>query len=304
MSEFDRLLTLLYRPLTKFAIGIILLTILFVSCVQIIDRSTFYKHIKDIAIEEAKNKIIKNAKDSTICVGDSNRIEARNTSVESDNKILISNINTYNSSQQSDCFRDESLLEIMEKSDGLLNANGLTFCVTLIVSLLASLLLYRIETVEKLVEENRGLVYKNEKLQENARSYYEHNIKFDNILTRIESAYNITILIGNVATALLSSITDDEKIRISTNIGHQCTRLSLLCGEINSRLSGKNIRLFFLTKDEKEILTMYLEDTIGELMRSLSYAKRIECLDLYGIIENNVHSVKDIKEMLDTIEQN
>lgn len=302
LSEFDRLLTKLYRPLTKLAIGVILLSLFFVSCVQIIDRNKFYKHVKEIALKEAKNRSISNAKDSMVCVVDSNRIMELNDPTKSKNRIMTSNISTYIFSQQNDFHRGESLLDVLEKTDSLLNANGLTFCVTLIVSLLASLLLYRIETMEKLVEENRGLVDKNEKLQKKTKSYYDHTVKFDNILTRVESAYNITILIGNMATMLLPTKTEVENIIISTNIGHQCTRLSFLFGEINSRINKQEMRLFFLTKDEKDILNMYLEDTIGELKRSLSFAKRIKCSDLYGIIENNEQSVKDIKEAIDALE--
>lgn len=280
LCEFDRFLTKLYRPLTKIAIGIILITVFFVSCVQIIDRSEFHKLVKTAATEEVKKRCVNNTKDFSLCVNDSNKEKK-----EYDHNVFP---------QQSTHSHDDSLLDVLSKSDGLLNANGITYCVTLIVALLASLLLYRIETMEKLVEENNSL-------KEETKSYYTHAVRFDNILTRLESAYNMTILIGNITTTLLHTKTDNEGISISTNIGHLCTRLSLICSEIDDRLNKRESRLDYLSKDENNIIEMYLEDTIDELRRSLSFINRAGNKDLQSILNNNIHSIEYIKETIDAI---
>ena len=301
VSGLDKLLTVLYRPLTKLAIGTILLTIFYVSCVQVIDRSKFYGLVKTTAVEEAQKRINNSANDSITIVCNSLKAENANDSSIINRRFIISYTNNDYSPMQKNN-PDESLLDVLSKSDGLINTNGLTYCVTLIVTLLASLLLYRIETMDKLVEENRALVYNSKEIQTETKSYYTHVINFDNILTRIESAYNMTMLIGNTATMLLHARTDDESTHISTNIAHLCTRLSLLCSEIDDRLNRRKSRVDFLSVDEKSILDMYLEDAHDALKRSLSLATRFRVIDLCTIIEGNINSVQDILEAIDEIE--
>lgn len=292
VSELDRLLTIIYRPIAKIIIGIILVTLFFVSCVQIIDRRNFYALIKATAIDEAKKKTVNPANDSVIFTSDSNKVGKENDSNINNRKIIISNTNNYSSSSQK-TNQDDSLLDVLSKSDGLINSNELTFCVTLIVSLLATLVVYKIETNEKNIKET---ILKEVSYRYISASKYEH------LLIRIESVYNMTMLIGNTATMLLHARSDDESTHISTNIAHLCTRLSLLCSEIDDCLNKRKSRVDYLSIDEKSILDMYLEDALDALKRSLSLATRFRVIDLCTIIEGNINSVQDILEAIDEIE--
>ena len=160
----------------------------------------------------------------------------------------------------------------------------------MIVSLFISLLLYRIEKMEKLLEENKAL-------KEETYSYYTHTAKFDNILTRIESAYNLTIIIGNITISLSQNVTNQ---RILENIANLCSRLSLISGEIESRLNHRESTLDYLTDDERGILNTYLEDTLEELKR---VHQRIVNKQLIGIIENNILGVENIMDLVGGIEK-
>lgn len=292
VSELDRLLTIIYRPIAKIIIGIILVTLFFVSCVQIIDRRNFYGLVKATAIEEAKKRSANSTIDSVIFTSDSDKVGNENDSNITNRKIIISNTNNYSSSPQKNN-HDESLLDVLSKSDGLISSNGLTFCVTLIVSLLATLVVYKIETNEKNIKET---ILKEVSYRYISASKYEH------LLIRIESVYNMTMLIGNTATMLLHARTDAESTHISTNIAHLCTRLSLLCSEIDDRLNKHKSRVDYLSTDEKGLLDMYLEDAHDALKRSLSLATRFRVTDLCTIIEGNINSVQDILEAIDEIE--
>ncbi len=288
----------IYRFGTQLAIGFILLVILFVSCVQYIDRRSFNNQVEEIAKNEAK----KSPKDSSIIVIDTIKRDNRKVAIESDSIILISKTNVYSFSKKRDCSCNDSPLDILSKSNALLNASDLRFCVTLIVSLLMALLLYRIEKMEKLVEQNKKLVEQNKKLKNETLSYYTHTAKFDNILTRIESAYNMTILIENTAAMLLPEKSEDDNKIVSENVGYLRSRLSLICSDIDDRLKKRESRLDFISKEEKIILNMYLEDALGELQRCLSYANRIKSTYLFSIITGVTNDLQNVKDTIDAIE--
>ena len=114
----------------KTLIGVIFVFILGMFVIEIIDRREFHDQIlKNAAIEV---EMLKNGHssvkiDSCVCAADSSKTDSQNNNL--------------------------SVLDIMKESDGLLGANGLTYIVTLIVALLASLLLFREGEVNNLKDE-------------------------------------------------------------------------------------------------------------------------------------------------------
>ena len=279
----------IYRCLPKLVIGFILLAIIVVSCVQIIDRRSFNEQVIEIAKKEAGRGCNKTAKDSSIYVIETFKGENRTVATESDSIILVSNSDACSSSHERDFSCEESPLDILSKSNALLNANDLRFCITMIVSLMMSLLLYRIEKMETLVEQNKAL-------KEDILSYYTHTSKFDNFLTRIESVYNLTITIGNITISMPKDSTD---LSIPEYIGGLCSRLSKMCSEIDSCQNQRKSRLDFLTKNERGILNTYLGDTLGELERIIN---GIENCELKSIIKDTINDVENIKDLVDGIE--
>jgi hypothetical protein len=274
--------------LTKATVYLILIVTIIVSCVQIYDRCVFHEKIKKTALEEVKRNSSNMVLDSLNCANHSTEVELANDSIVNrihDCVIIHSSNHCCNSNK-------ESLLDIMSKSDSLMSENILISCVILIVALLAALLLNRLEAVGKYV------AYKN--MKNEMEHHYIHRKKFDNLLARIESAYNVTIFIGTMSMMLPT--TDDASDSISKNIGYLCSRLSLICDDINNRLSKRESRLDFLTKDEKEIVNMYLEDALGELKRSEKHAKAIENQDLCHIIGYYLKTYEKIKDQIDKID--
>lgn len=267
-----------------------LITTLLVSCIQIYDRCRFHKQVKETAIKETRHRCHTLSKDTSFVVLDSINRNTKTSSV-TNKQISISN-NIFNNSADSQLEpKLEISLDILAKSDALLNANGLTFCITLIVSLLASLIAIKIETNEQKMRET---------IEKNIDSQYINTSKFDRLLIRIESAYNVTIFIGNMSMML--SPTNNANDSISKNIGNLCSRLSLICGDINDRLSKRESRLDFLTIDEKEILNMYFEDALEELKRSMSRAQSIDNNALCSIIGKILYKLEDIQYQIDAIE--
>ena len=265
-----------------------LITTLLVSCIQIYDRCRFHEQVKETAIKETRHRYHTISKDTSIFELDS--INTKKSSITS-KQISISN-NIFSNSTDSQLEpKLEISLDILAKSDALLNANGLTFCITLIVSLLASLIAIKFETNEQKMRET---------IEKNIASRYINKSKFDRLLIRIESAYTSSLFIGNMS--MLLSPTNNANNNTSILIGYLCSRLALICNDIDSRLSKRENRLDFLTKEEKEILNIYLEDTLEELKRGISRAKRIANEDLCNILGIILQTVKDIKDQVDAIE--
>ena len=165
-------------------------------------------------------------------------------------------------------YSTNDLLRAYETSSGLLSANGLTYIVTLIVALLATLLLYRIEEVEHLSR-------KNEKLEEEAKSYYVHASAYNELLTRFESIYDLTMIISSLVLVkdTIDKNTKDEQ-RVLEKIGSICSRVSILLEKVELVHYGVFARIAALEKAEKEIIETYLKDTQDELNRISSLLKK------------------------------
>lgn len=275
--------------LSKVLVFLILIAIFCVSCVQLYDRYIFHKKIKEVAKKETNNRYNYAANDTATCI----IAPANNDSPDKNKPFPISKHIVKNSSYGNYNPNGITLLDIMSKSDGLMSANGLTFCVTLIISLLATLVVIKIETNEKIIRET---------IEKEIAFRYISTSKFNHLLARIESIYNLSVIIGIVAILLRQNGNVDEINIISTNIGNLCSRLSPICKEIDDRLTKRGSKLDLISQEEKSILNMYLEDTLGELKRSLSFAEHINSTDLCTIINNVTQNVENIKESINLIE--
>lgn len=285
------------RPLSlsKILVYLILIATICVSCVQIYDRYKFHELIKETAIKETKKGRDNVVNDNSTCIiVPIQNIEHSDTLDKNKLLSISDNIKSAPFDHRYNSF-GVSLLDIISKSDGLMSANGLTFCVTLIISLLATLVVIKIETNEKVIRET---------IEKEIASRYINTSKFNHLLARIESVYNLSIIIGNVAIILRQDGNNGENDTISTNIGNLCSRLSPICKEIDDRLTKRESRLDIISREEKGILNMYLEDTLGELKRCLSFAEHINSTDLCIIINNVIQDVENIKESIYAIELN
>ena len=219
---------------------------------------------------------------------------------------------------------DSSYLDILEKSNGIIGASELTFFFTFIVAVLSIFFMYKnIEldnTVEKFKRINTALENKLKKintsieninkniqmtieakqksddlLQQSIEKVKNKNI-FDNISNRIASVFNLSIMISNVTT-LISDQNNDNDMRIAKEAGVLCSRLSLICDQIDIKV------LTYLTTDEKDILITYLDDALNGLDHGVENAKSVTNELLRKRIEECIGLVKGIKEIVDDIEE-
>ncbi|MBO7111140.1 MAG: hypothetical protein J6W18_04245 [Bacteroidaceae bacterium] len=211
---------------------------------------------------------------------------------------------------------NKELLEVLEKSDGLLSANGLTFLTTMIVALLAALLLYRLDDMEKLSAETKimknEIKDKHDKIDKTVKglgdfnikinSYYNHTVKYDYLQIRIESIYNLSIIMGNVVMALSPDNTSEFNESTLRQVGILCHRLSKMCRQIELQLHDPTNRLDFVTQEEKNILDTYIEDSLGELEGNRAIAKKINNPGLNNMMQNQINRVNDIREILNDVE--
>lgn len=282
-------------PLLKIFVYLILIATFCIFSIQIYDRYMFHEQIKEIAIKETKkrcNNAVKVTSDSVKKLSEKHMCKEF---IEKNKQISIFNHIFNNSSDRNYDSDEVSLLDIMTKSDGLMSANGLTFCVTLIISLLATLVVIKLETNDKVIKET---------IEKEIASRYINTSKFNHLLARIESVYNLSIIIGNIAILLRQDGNEGENVIISTNIGNLCSRLSPICKEIDDRLTKRESRVNIISTEERKMLNMYLEDTLGELKRSLSFAEHINSSDLCIIIMKVIQDVEVIKDSIYAIELN
>lgn len=295
----------------------VLLLIVVMTSVVICDRYNFHKNIIrtanyciELIINEQSKKVTdhnpKCNADSNLCI--SKEFQQFDNSLDlkyNHNKQIIDKYD-YN----------KELLEVLEKSDGLLSANGLTFLATLIVALLATLLFYRLDAMEKLASDTttmnkeikdkhdiidkaiKGIGVFNNKIN----TYYNHTVKYDYLQIRIESIYNLSIIIGNVVMALSPDNLKEKNESILEQVGVLCHRLTKMCRQIEIQLHDPKNRLGFVTQEEKNILYTYIEDSLGELEGNKTTAKQINNTKLNNLIQNQIDRVNNIKEILNDVE--
>ena len=290
------------RLITQVIIVLIISAIFCVSCIQIYDRCTFHNYVKETAkeyVDSVSKKRLAALQDDASFYAQDSIIAITSNAEES---ISLNNINYNKSSELNTHLQVQDIFDILSKSDGILSANGITFLVTLVVALLVTLLVHRMDS-EQRWRESFGKEMKKQTIEmQNSvtKSIIIHTAKFNNILTRVASIYNLGTMIDDVAKTLSSE--KSEMTNRSLKIGKLCSRLSLTCSELDSRLKNKKQKLEFLTKDEKEILYTYLTDTLDDLKSSQDYADRLGIKALNNIIEKKIDVVEEIKDTLDSVE--
>ena len=258
-----------------------------------------------------------------------------NTSlVRKDNTLCDCNNQNENKPHRYDINKSQDsinyLLDILTKSNNLVGANELTFFFTFIIAVLSIFFGYKTVVVERALVEFEQIKNSNDNLKKEAQNEKEgiqqrltelnrmtnntqalmkktklfntHTIKYDHFLIRIASIYNMGVMIGNSSMALSSDNSEEENQNISIRVGGLCSRLSLTCDDINTRLNDKKHKLDFLTKDEKENLDTYISDTLGELERSQKSAKDAGIEALSNIIEDKIDILNDIRDTLNRVE--
>jgi len=319
------------RLITQVIIVFIICAIFCVSCIQIYDRCKFHTHIKNAAteyVDSITQRQIAVLQDSSFYAKDSIEKPIIVT-FNKDERISLYNNNFNNSPKPEHFLHVREILDILSKSDGILSANGITFLVTLIVALLVTLLIYKMDAEQRARENYENKIEKwREKFEDRIEGKIEnkieekieelqngtiaklslkintviiHSVRFDRILTSVASIYSLGIMIGN-STMGLSSAKSKKTENVSKKIGGLCSRLSLTCDDLKTRLNDDKKKIEFLTKEEKEILDTYLTDTLGELERSQNYAERMKIEALSNIIANKIDIVEEIKDTLNRVE--
>lgn len=320
---------------TRLLTILILVAILCVSCIQIYDRCTFHKHIKKAATEyvDSVNRRQFTLLHGSLCNNrDSVIVKPVVVATNTEGRISLYN-NSFNGSSELDYMLHlQNIFDILSKSDGILSANGITFLITLIVSLLVTILINRMEAEQKLrkkinkaqnnVEQAIKDIDKSKNDIEQAlkdikevtdetkddkirtKNLFSHFTRYNNVLIRLVSIYNLGIIIGDMIISLSPNKSPEENTIISTTVGELCSRLSLTCNEILTLFNDPKHKLDYLTIDEKEILYRYLTDALGELERSRDrdIARYLGITALCNLVENNIYIVEDIKDNLDCIE--
>lgn len=235
-NYFERHSLVLQKAITAL-IAIILLLIVSLVVIESRDRYSFHKQVKDIEEMMATDSVATISQDTTMLV---------------DVKSAESIPNRLTA---------EDMLKIYESSSGLLTANGLTYVVTLIVALLAALLLYRIQEVG-------ALVRKNQRLEDNVKLHHEHAAAYNEILTRLESMYDLTMIVSSLT--MLENVINNvssSKEDLYVKIGTICSRMSIILDKVEDSEKDIFFRSKGFEKSEKDILETYIKDTQDELER-------------------------------------
>lgn len=234
----------------------------------------------------------------------------------------------YHIANHHNCIED-SKLKVLKDSDGLLNANGLTYLITLIVALLSALVINstdkvskylldigtirdRLEEKAKVLEDKARVLDDKTKVLEDkakaiegrANSYHKHITKYNHILTRIGSAYNLSTQIGNVMFSTHQAEKNETKEAILQQLGMLLYRLSKMCKETQVQLKVYDNILGNLTEEEKDIIYTYIEDSQNELDRIRDSAEKdLKSSKLSGMINNILYSINEIRETINSIKE-
>lgn len=190
----------------------------------------------------------------------------------------------------------EEMREFVSECHFLMDNSTITFLVTLIIALLATLLLNRIEKMENLVMHNWELVNKNEEIKCETSEFIIHSINYNIFLVHTESIYNISIMIDN----LTDIICGQDKTNLSI-VGVLCSRIAINVDKLDEMIDSNKIKSF--ARNEGDILFSYIDDTLGLLRRSISTIKeRNKRADreilIYKIIEERHLDIEVLKSRL------
>lgn len=181
---------------------------------------------------------------------------------------------------------DSAELEVTRAS--LMNTNTITFMVTLIVGLLASLLVHRIDKMESLVLENKVL-------KSQTVDYISKTISFDVMLTRVESIYYLVNMMNNITDINIS-----QNLSNFVQVGHLCNRIEPIRYRIQESLDRKELSFSKVTYERKEILNTYFDEIVGFLEGMVPLIRDARSL-IFSNIEILCRQMKLIKEQIKVI---
>lgn len=295
----------IFKCLTWIIIGLIALMLI----VVILDRCAFHKKVYDIAISEINGQ-------KKACATPNIIDSLKNQKHYID--TITSFQQTYASSYDAGSDEDfSSIIEVLKNTDGLINGNGITFLISLIVALLISLVSDRVIAMEELMSRFHELSTETmkytkdmpqimklnsetqkeiQRFREKNTTFYIHTTNFNNVLNRIESLYNHAIQIDNT----ISSGEINEKT--SEVVGLLGSRINLISDEIIDRFNNSKLKLDFITTDEKSILETYIDDTLLCIQENLKEINKKRNDVLSTIIQDKIYLVEDIRDIIGTIE--
>ena len=164
----------------------------------------------------------------------------------------------------------------------LLSENTVTYLVSSIIALLVTLLLYRIDRMENLVNENRLL-------KKEINNFAFRSVAYNIFLTNIESVFNITAMIDNLSGF--------ENIYSQNQIGVLCSRIFNMCETLRDSLQSDELN--GIHKKERQILFAYIDDTIGLFKRA---SKNLQQAPIKKVVDNRCKELEYIKEKIGMID--
>ncbi len=304
----------------------IIITLIFLMLVLVVhDRYVFHKQVYDCAITEinahkkayADSAALDSLNRSGLFVDTISKpvqISAFSSDARNHNEMSQTvNINNPNPIKQ--ITEDiTSTIDTLKDTDGLISANGITYLISLIVALLIALVSDRVIEMEKLMTETRVLNANLEKempilkklnsetqkeiqwIKTNNTSFYSHSTNYNNLLNRIESLYNHTIIFD---ITLSSTGVNDKTLDVIDLLN---SRINIIYDSIMNRLDNKEYRLDYMTIDEKSLLSTYIEDALLCLNEKLPTVIKMNDDYLLGIIQDKINIIEEIRDKIDTIE--
>jgi hypothetical protein len=191
---------------------------------------------------------------------------------------------------RTNCFISDipkELHEIIIESKSLMDANTVTFLITLIVGLLASLLVLRIDKIDNLVNENKELKSKID--------WNVNHVLFSIMLARIERVYYM----ANIANDTTYTISKQRKKDFS-RIGILCSRIAPIIYNIRDSLSRNELNFSIKHEEGKNIMYNYIDDTLVLFTEIINTIKPTNSL-MYKNIELLFTQMESIKSIVDKI---
>ena len=242
------------------------------------------------------------------------------------NFVLLNNLND-----------PEKLKRVRES---LMSVNTITFLVTLIVGLLASLLLYRIDRMESLVNKYKKLLEKNKeiesKISADRKSIQDLLEKNEGLESRISDdsksiqdllnenkglesqisnyisknigfdvmllhATDIHFLVNLMNTiAIQIPVIEDNNDKFE-EVGDICSRIVPIAYYIQIALDRKELSFTKTTIEKKEILNTYVDDILDLLERISSSIKKTQRSRIYENVDKIYNQMHDIQEQIKKI---
>ena len=311
----------------RFVIYIIrtIIVLIFLMLIIVVhDRYVFHKQVYDSVISEINTQ--KKAHADSIALDSLNRRGLFADTLSKSVQISASSSDARNHNEMSQTVNINNLdpikqitgditstIDTLKDTDGLISANGITYLISLIVALLIALVSDRVIAMENKMMEihelKTNLMKYDKEMPEmiklNSETQKElqlikfasnHTINYNNILNRIESLYNHTILID----ITLSSAEVNDKT--SDIIDLLNSRINLIYDGIMNRFNDKKYSLEFVTSDEQNLLSTYIADALYCLNEDLKAVLKMNNDDLQNIIQDKIDIIEEIKDKVDAIE--